>query len=146
LTDFSAPRFQPIPVRPRGPADYLFPVGDPGMPLVTPGGRFCALVLDLILAVVTLGVGWLGWSLVTWRGGQTPAKQLLGHVVADAATGVPLGWGRMALRELIVRALLGAVLGLVTASVYLLVDASMAFSAGHRTLHDRLAGSVVRYR
>jgi uncharacterized RDD family membrane protein YckC len=157
LTDFSGPRFQPVPVPPSGPADYLpghfgrpseilFPIDDPGLPLVTPGGRFSALVLDLGLAVVTLGAGWLVWSLVTWRTGQTPAKRLLGHTVADAITGEPLSWGRMALRELIVRALLGSVLGLVTATVYLLADAAMAFSPGHRTLHDHLAGSVVRYR
>jgi len=115
------------------------------MSLVAPGARFSALMLDLGLALVTLGVGWLFWSLVTWRNGRTPAKQLMGHVVADAVTGMPLSWGRMALREFVVRALLGTVLGLATASVYLLVDGAMAYSAGHRTLHDRLAGSVVRY-
>jgi uncharacterized RDD family membrane protein YckC len=116
------------------------------MPLVAPGARFSALLLDLALAVVTLGAGWLIWSLVTWRTGQTPAKRLLGHTVADATTGEPLGWGRMALRELVVGALLGSVLGLATATVYLLADAAMTFSPGHRTLHDHLAGSVVRYR
>jgi uncharacterized RDD family membrane protein YckC len=104
------------------------------------------MMLDLALAVVTLGAGWLVWSLVTWRNGQTPAKQLMGHVVTDAVTGVRLGWGRMALREIVVRALLGTVLGLATASVYLLTDGAMAYSTGHRTLHDRLAGSVVRHR
>jgi uncharacterized RDD family membrane protein YckC len=70
----------------------------------------------------------------------------MGHVVADATDGKLVGWGRMALRELIVRAVLGPVLGLVTASVYLLVDGGMVYSAGHRTLHDRLAGTIVRYR
>jgi uncharacterized RDD family membrane protein YckC len=120
--------------------------GGPVRALVNPAGRCWALFLDLALALVTLGVGWLVWSLVTWRRGQTPAKRLMGHVVTDASTGAPLGWGRMALRELVVRGLLGVVLGLATASVYLLADASMALSAGHRTLHDRLAGSVVRYR
>jgi len=157
LTDFSGPQFQPVPAPPRGLADHspghfgptsaiVFPVDDPGLPLVPPSARFSALLLDLALALVTLGAGWLIWSLLTWRNGQTPGKQLMGHVVADAATGQPLSWGRMALRELVVRALLGTVLGLATASVYLLADAAMAYSAGHRTLHDRLAGSVVRYR
>jgi uncharacterized RDD family membrane protein YckC len=157
LTDFNGPQFTPVPAPPRGPADYLpghfgpgalmpHPPDDPGPPLVTPAGRLCALLLDLLLAVVTLGAGWLIWSLVAWRHGQTPAKQLMGHVVADATTGRPLGWGRMALRELVVRALLGTVLGLVTFGVYALADAFMACSAGHRTLHDRLAGSVVRCR
>jgi hypothetical protein len=150
LTDFGGPPLVPVPIPPRG---YFGPHGlvvhppeDPGMPLVTPGGRVSALLLDLVLAVVTLGVGWLGWSLFTWRHGQSPAKRLLGHVAADATTGDPLGWGRMALRELVVRGVLGTALGLVTASVYLLVDGCLVFSAGHRTLHDHLAGSIVRYR
>ena len=157
MTDFSGPQFQPVRVPVRGPAGYpaapfgpgsaiTFPLDGSDRPLVAPGSRFSALLLDLALAVVTLGAGWLLWSLLTWRHGQTPGKQLLGHVVADVTTGVPLSWGRMALRELIARALLGTVLGLATASVYLLADAAMAYSAGHRTLHDRLAGSVVRYR
>jgi hypothetical protein len=119
---------------------------DPGLPLVAPAARFNALLLDLALAAITLGVGWLVWSLVTWRHGQTPAKRLLGHVVTDAVTGRPLAWGRMALRELVVRVLLGTVLSLVTAGGYALVDALVVYSDGHRTLHDRLAGSVVRYR
>jgi uncharacterized RDD family membrane protein YckC len=157
LTEFNGPQFTPVSIPSRGPADYLaghldlgalvpHPLDDPGPPLVPPAGRFSALLLDLGLAVVTLGVGWLIWSLVTWRHGQTPAKQLMGHVVADAATGRPLGWGRMAHRELIVRVLLGTVLSLVTAGVYALADAFVVYSAGHRTLHDRLAGSAVRYR
>lgn len=130
-------------------ADFRLPVEaevEAGVPLVPPGGRLSALLLDVGLAVITLGAGWLVWSLITWRAGQTPGKRLMGHVVADASTGVPLNWGRMALREIVVRALLGAVLGLATASVFLLADASMVFSDGHRTLHDRLAGSIVRYR
>jgi uncharacterized RDD family membrane protein YckC len=135
LTDFSGPI-----------GHFIFPVDDPGMLLVPPASRLSALLLDVALVVVTLGAGWLVWSLVVWHRGQTPAKQLLGHIVADATTGEPVSWGRMALRELVVRALLGAVLGLVTASVYLLADAALVFSTGHRTLHDHLAGSVVRYR
>ena len=159
LTDFNGPQYSPVPVPvpPRGPADYpaghFGPTGrapqlfdEAGLPLVTPGGRLSALLLDLVLIVITLGVGWLVWSLIAWSNGRTPARQLLGHVVADATTGDPLGWGRMALRQLVVCGLLGAALGAVTAGIYLLVDASMVFSADHRTLHDRMAGSVVRYR
>jgi hypothetical protein len=155
LTDFNGPLYALMP--PRGAADYLsghfglfgqppLPFDQAGMPVVRPGGRLCALLLELVLIVGTLGVGWLLWSLVSWSSGRTPAHQLLGHVVADAATGQSLGWGRMALRQVVACGLLGAALGLVTAGVYVIVDAAMVFSGGHRTLHDRLAGSVVRYR
>jgi hypothetical protein len=167
LTDFNGFQYSPMPmpvtVPPPRPAlpgqagDYaaghfglngLAPelFDEVGVPLVTPGERMSALLLDLLLAVVTLGAGWLAWSLVVWSSGRTPGRQLLGHVVADATTGEPLGWGRMALRQVVVCGLLAAVLGAMTAGVYLIADAAMTFSAGHRTLHDRLAGSVVRYR
>jgi uncharacterized RDD family membrane protein YckC len=34
--------------------------------------------LGVGLFIVTLGVGYLAWSAVTWRQGQTPAQRLLG--------------------------------------------------------------------
>jgi hypothetical protein len=159
LTDFNGLQYSPapVPVRGRGDGDYaaghfglnrLAPelFEEAGKPLVTPGERLSALLLDLLLIVITLGAGWLVWSLVVWSSGRTPGRQLLGHVVADATTGEPLGWGRMALRQVVVCGLLGAVLGGLTMGVYLVVDAAMTFSAGHRTLHDRLASSIVRHR
>jgi uncharacterized RDD family membrane protein YckC len=112
--------------------------------LVTPGARLGASLLDLLLAVVTLGVGWWIWSFVTWSNGQSPAKQLLGHVVADPQTGQAFDWGKMCVRELLIRGLLFAVLGGVTAGIFSLVDCFMVFGTGHRTLHDQMAGSIVR--
>ena len=116
-----------------------------GYRLVTPGGRLGAVLLDLVLMVVTFGIGWLVWTLVTWSDGQTPAKKLLGHVVADADTGRPLDWGRMALRELCVKGLLGSLLSTITFSAYSWVDCFMVFGERYRTLHDRMAGSIVRH-
>ena len=109
--------------------------------LVGPGGRLGAALLDLILVVLTLGIGWLVWAVVIWSKGQSPAKQLLGHAVADARTGAAFSFDRM-----LVRGLLFLLLNIVTVGVFGIVDCCFVFSSGHRTLHDRMAGSVVRYR
>jgi hypothetical protein len=42
------------------------------------GKRIEALALTPLLFVVTLGVGWLVWSVLEWRDGRTPSYRLLG--------------------------------------------------------------------
>jgi hypothetical protein len=114
--------------------------------LVTPGGRLGAVLLDFVLSIVTLFIGWFIWSLIVWSRGQTPGKQLLGHVVAEVNTGRPVGWGQMFLREFVIRGLLfGFIVNSVTFGVFGIVDACMVFGKDHRTIHDMVAGTVVRY-
>ncbi len=128
---------------PAHPAQYATPAIS--TPLVSPGGRLAAVLLDIALAVITLWIGWFAWSMVTWSQGQSPGKKLLGFVVVDAATGEPFDWPRMALRELGIKGLLGSALITCTLGVYFWVDALMILGAGTRTLHDRMATSVVRH-
>jgi hypothetical protein len=135
---------QPYEPRPAAPL-YQQTAALAGPRLVTAGGRFGALLLDGLLMLVTLGIGWIVWSLFTWSDGQSPAKKLLGHVVADPITGAAFDWGRMALREFCIKGLLGWVLNLVSFGIYSWVDAFMCLSDRQRTLHDRMANSVVRY-
>ena len=119
--------------------------GTAGPPLVTPGGRLGAALLDGLLVLVTLWIGWFVWSMITWSDGQTPAKKLLGQVVADADTGRPFDWGQMALREFCVKGLLGWFLNLISGSIYFWVDSFMIFGERQRTLHDRISNSIVRH-
>jgi RDD family len=116
-----------------------------GHRLVSAGGRLGAVLLDGLLMVITLWIGWVIWAMITWSSGQTPAKKLLGHVVADANTGQPFDWGRMALREFCIKGILGWILGMITLSVYFWVDSFTVFGDRQRTLHDRMANSVVRH-
>jgi len=37
------------------------------------GKRFGAWLLNLVLAVVTLGIGWLIWDVIMWKDGKNPA-------------------------------------------------------------------------
>jgi uncharacterized RDD family membrane protein YckC len=144
INPYSAP---PVPAGPYGapvPA-YAHALPGPHHRLVPPGGRLGAALIDAALVLITFGIGWLVWALIVWSNGQTPGKQLLGHVVADVNTGRPFGWGQMFVRDLLIRGLLFSLLGTVTFGVFSIVNACMVFGDGHRTLHDRMAGSIVRY-
>jgi uncharacterized RDD family membrane protein YckC len=42
------------------------------------GRRLAGYLLDGLLVIVTLFIGWLIWSIVVWGRGQSPGKQILG--------------------------------------------------------------------
>ena len=64
-------------------------------------------------STVTLGIGWLIWSLIVYQYGQTPAKQLLGMKVVNLEDGAPARWGRMFVREFIAKGLIGILASMV---------------------------------
>ena len=67
--------------------------------LATGRHRVAALFLEMALAVVTLGIGWMIWSLIVWGRGQTPAKQILKIRVYAANTLTPANWAHTAIYE-----------------------------------------------
>lgn len=71
--------------------------------LASRGQRFGALLLELLLAVVTLVIGWLIWSLIIYSRGQSPAKQVMKMRVIRLESRRPADWGWMALRELVLK-------------------------------------------
>jgi uncharacterized RDD family membrane protein YckC len=77
------------------------------------GVRFGAFALDILLAVVTCGIGWLIWSIVLWGQATSPAKKMLGLYVVDLQTGAPATMQQMLLRELLGKIVLGWLTGLV---------------------------------
>jgi hypothetical protein len=76
---------------------------EPPAPLQRVSHAVClgAVALDLFLIPVTLGAGWVLWSLALWRSGRTPAKQILHLRVVHPATGAPAGFAAMAKRALL---------------------------------------------
>ena len=68
--------------------------------------RARALLLTPVLLVVTLGIGWLVWSVAEWRHGRTPSYRRMGLRVVRLSDGRPIGLGRSVLRELCVLVLL----------------------------------------
>jgi uncharacterized RDD family membrane protein YckC len=117
-----------------------------GPRLVSPGGRLGAALIDGLLILFTAVIGWFVWALFTFRDGQTPGRQILGHVAADAATGQPLDWGRTAIREVLIKGIVGYFASALSCGVYSLVDAAMVFGDRNRTLHDRMINSIVIHK
>jgi uncharacterized RDD family membrane protein YckC len=65
-----------------------------------PVGRVIgAYALGLLLFIVTLGAGYLIWSVMTWGQGQTPAQRILGLRCWHLKTGRVAGRRQMALRQ-----------------------------------------------
>ena len=110
----------------------------PGVILSSSMKRLGAHLLDGILCLVTCVIGWLVWSLVVYANGQTPAKQLLGMRVVNMTAGVRAGWGRMFVREHLVKLLIGLFLGwLVIPYFWLLWDKN------RQELWDKMLDTVV---
>lgn len=111
----------------------------PGTALASSGKRVGAYLLDGVLAVVTLGIGYLIWSLIVWSKGQTPGKQVMKMRVYHVQNRRPASWGQMFVRQVI-----GGLVNSVTFSIGLLVSVVFLFSdEQHRTIPDRIAGTVV---
>lgn len=101
--------------------------------------RLGAYVLDCVLAVLTLGIGWMIWALVVWGEGQTPAKKILKLRTMNADTGTPASWGHMGLREFLVPLTVG-IASLATSGIayiaWIVVEIVFYFNKGNRTLRD----------
>ena len=57
--------------------------------------RFGTAIVENLLIIVTLGIGWIIWAFTLSGKGQTPAKKLLNQTVIDLDTGKPMKLGRM---------------------------------------------------
>ncbi len=91
--------------------------------------------------VVTLVIGWFVWALVIFDSGQTPAKQMLGMRVVNLNTGNAAGFGRMLLREIVAKPVIGilsaiAVVGVI-ANFWLLWDKDT------QELWDKIVDTIV---
>lgn len=112
-----------------------------GVQLATIGRRIGAYFLSILLAIVTLIIGYIIWGLIVWGRGQTPALQVLGMRCWRPDTGRVAGWWWMVLREIIGRFAEG-ILSVITLLVSFIL---MATSKDRRCLHDLVAGTVVLY-
>lgn len=110
-----------------------------GTELATPGRRIGAFFLGILLAIVTLGIGYIIWGLIVWANGQTPALQVLGMRCYRPETNRVAGFWWMALREVVGR-IADAILSLITELVSFIM---MLSTRERRTLHDLVAGTVV---
>jgi uncharacterized RDD family membrane protein YckC len=116
----------------------------PGVVLSSAGKRLGGYVLEVVLVIFTLVIGWLIWSLVVWGKSTSPAKQLLKMKVVKKDTGLRASYGTMALRELvgkwlIVNIVIGSLCGLAT----LVLDFMLLWDKDRQELWDKIAGTIV---
>lgn len=110
----------------------------PGTELCSIGRRIGAYLLEGVLAVVTLGIGYFVWDLCVWSRGQTPGKQLLGMYCYRPSTGLRASWGYMLLRW--VGFLVEGILPFVGTIVSFVM---VCASDERRAIHDHIADTVV---
>ncbi|MCY3504703.1 MAG: RDD family protein [Chloroflexi bacterium] len=84
--------------------------------LASRGQRLSGHVLEMALFGLTLGVGWAFWFASTGRGGQTPAKRLLGMRVVDGE-GRPASLRRMVVRDVLLKVVAFVLLDLLLLSM-----------------------------
>jgi uncharacterized RDD family membrane protein YckC len=110
-----------------------------GVVLASPARRLGGFLLEIVLAVVTLVVGYLVWWAMVLDKGQTPGKQVLGMRVLRLDRGGSAGVGLMLLREVVAKGLIGVLSGLTLgiANLWLLWDSQ------RQELWDKVAGTIV---
>lgn len=142
------PTLQPVGIDPPSralPPPALSAVASAPVPppsskaMSSPRRRARGLGLEGILFLATLGAGWLVWSAVLWRQGQTPAKRLMRMRCIDTRSGAAAGAATMATRELALK----WVPGLATLGLTLIAGGFVALGERHETLWDKAARTIV---
>ena len=120
--------------------DVASPTALARLPTVSPFGRLGAYLLDVLLLVVTLFIGWLIWAGTLADKGQTPAKKILGHRVVMDYTGQPASFARM----LFLRGILGGMVANLIIPVTLGIVLLLPFvDKQNRNFWDHLSSTRV---
>lgn len=111
----------------------------------SPGRRLGGYLLNLVIFIFTIGVGWFIWFAIVAPRGQTPGKQLLGMYIIKA-DGTRAGGGYTWVRTILVRGLLTIAIDMVTFSIYgLLAQLWCIWDREHQCLWDKIAGTRIAY-
>ena len=111
--------------------------------LATPQTRIVAFILDAILMGLLLGIGWFIWFVMVAGRGTTPGHDLMGQIIVDRKTGQPLSFGKMLIRECLLKGILSMLLASMTMFISYIVDGAFIFRDERRALHDYLIGTEV---
>ncbi|MCR8578643.1 RDD family protein [Streptomyces sp. Isolate_219] len=110
-----------------------------GIHLSTVGLRFGGFLLENLLMICTLYIGWLIWAFLVFPQGQTPAKQLLHMRVIYIPEARAARWWRMFFREFIAKGIIG-----LLASVTLLIPYFwLLWDRNRQELWDKMATTLV---
>ena len=101
--------------------------------------RLGAIVLDATLMIITLGIGWLIWSLIVWGEGQTPAKKIRKLRTINFTNGRPATWGHMGVREGLIPitvSVASTITGGIAYIAWIIVEIVFYFTKNQRTFRD----------
>lgn len=113
----------------------------PEVQLTTAGRRLGQYLLDGLLALVTLYIGYIIWSLIIWKRGQTPGMQLLHIRVVKKDTLATASMGTMALRQIVGMWLVGGLLAYTV--IGLVLYFMLLWDADRQQVWDKIAATVV---
>lgn len=115
--------------------------------LVTYTRRFLGdVLLEAILILGTLFVGWFVWLVFTARTSQTPAKRLLKIYVVDATTATTVSPSKLWVREYFVKLMLLPAVSVATTAAGFLVDGMWVFFDKRRqALHDKIMSTHIAH-
>ena len=117
--------------------------GAPQMELTSAGTRFGQYLLDVVLAIVTLFIGYLIWSLFIWDRGQTPAMQIL-HIRAVNKDDLQrTSMGTMALREVVGRWLVMGAIAAIFFPAWIILCFMILWDDDRQELWDKIADTIV---
>lgn len=115
----------------------------PAEALASPWVRLGAALLNGLLVIVTLGIGYLIWALVLWGEGTNPGKKICGLRIVKADTGRVCTFGDMLVRNFVMGGLVLWLIGSFTLGIGYVVDALMIFGGRRQRLVDKMAGTLV---
>jgi uncharacterized RDD family membrane protein YckC len=115
----------------------------PDHALASPWVRLGAALLNGVLVIVTLGIGYLIWTLVLWVQGTNPGKKMCGLRIVKADTGRTCTFGDMLVRNFVMGWIVLNLIGTFTLGTGYLVDALMIFGGRNQRLIDRMSGTLV---
>lgn len=120
------------------------PAGESGLPanvtFASPWKRLAAYLLDAVLFVVTLYIGWLIWAAVIGGRGQTPGKKLLGLRVIRADNLAVCGLGRMFWARGVLAGLVASIAAVLTLGIVLLMP---FWDKRNQNLWDKISSTYV---
>jgi uncharacterized RDD family membrane protein YckC len=111
-----------------------------GYLLASAGDRFLQYLLDIVLSVVTLGIGYLIWSIIIWKDGTTPAMKILHLRCFKKATRQVATRGTMAVRQILGGLVQGALNYII---VGLVLYFMLLWDKDRQQLWDKIAGTIV---
>ena len=104
-------------------------------------------ILEGILILVTLVIGWYIWLIFTAQTSQSPAKRLLNVYIIDLEKGQTVSAGRVWVRDVVIKQIVfDIIISSLTGGIGSFVDAIwILFDRNRQALHDKVVNTVVVY-